>query len=68
MQCMKGIIPNPSTESMSYKLLQMLLKEDMDVDAISSRFARMRAQTHTAEASLSEEMSKVVPTEDKRGG
>jgi hypothetical protein len=76
-------VPDPSPDSMSFQLLHMLLQEDMDgagdqdaagaassssSSSSSSRFARMRAKTHTAEVSLSEEMSKVAASEEKRGG
>lgn len=64
---MKGIAPNPSEDSISFKLLQLLQGEDTDFDASTSRFVRMRAKTHTAEASLTEEISKVTaPSEEKR--
>lgn len=63
---MKGIGPNPSEDSISFKLLQMLHGDDSD-EATTSRFVRMRAKTHTAEASLSDEISKAKPVEDKRG-
>ena len=69
LQCMKGIAPNPAEDSMSFKLLQLLQGEDTDFDANTSRFVRMRAKTHTAEVSLTEEISKVsAPSEEKRSG
>jgi hypothetical protein len=55
---------------MSFKLLQLLQDDeagDQEGAASTSRFVRMRAQTHTAAASLSEEMSKAAPKEEKRG-
>lgn len=62
---MKGIVPDSSTSSMSYKLLQLLQEDQEDLDA--SRFVRMRAQTQSAQASLSEEISKVPVKEEKKG-
>lgn len=53
-------MPDSSTDSMSFKLLQALQVDDVDHDTSSSRFARMRAQTHTAQVSLTEEISKAV--------
>ena len=53
-------MPDSSTDSMSFKLLQALQVDDVDHDTSNSRFARMRAQTHTAQVSLTEEISKAV--------